>query len=143
MGTRAQRAGGEAYEPPAVGDACGLGVRVDLEQSVFVCAAAPCSDLRMSSSTINRAAALTCVAVGHEGVVVVGAVRAVGVAFAVAGIVVKDARAGVPKLRDPRAGVGARPLLAVMLQQEVPPPHPRPRHQPGVSIAALFLLRRG
>ena len=74
-------------EPPAVGDASGLGVRVDLEQSVFVCAAAPCSDLRMSSSTINRAAALTGVAVGHEGVVVVGAVGAVGVAFAVARIV--------------------------------------------------------
>ena len=37
-------------EPPAVGDARGLGVRVDLEQSVFVCAAAPCSDLRIRST---------------------------------------------------------------------------------------------
>ena len=37
-------------EPPAVGDAYGLRVRVDLEQSVFVCAAAPCSDLRIRST---------------------------------------------------------------------------------------------
>ena len=37
-------------EPPAVGDAYGLRVRVDLEQSVFVCAAAPCSDLRLRST---------------------------------------------------------------------------------------------
>ena len=57
-------------EPPAVGDACGLGVRVDLEQSVFVG-----------------------VAVGHEGVVVVGAVGAVGVAFAVARVVCRAAPA--------------------------------------------------
>ena len=39
----------------------------------------------------KRAATLTGVAVGHEGVVVVGAVGAVGVAFAVAGIVCRPA----------------------------------------------------
>ena len=43
-------------------------------------------------STIKRAVTLTGVAVGHEGVVVVGAEGAVGVAFAVARIVCKAGR---------------------------------------------------
>ena len=52
------------YQPPAVWYACGLGVRMDLQESIFVR-----------------------VAVWHEWVVVVNTIGTVGVAFAVTRVV--------------------------------------------------------
>ena len=109
-----------AYQPPAVRNACRLSVRVDLQESVFVR-----------------------VAVGHKWVVVVDAIGAVVVAFAItwvvceqaachvglqarksshetrlqdsAGRTVKDTCGGIPKLRNPGTRVGACPLLLIVL----------------------------